>query len=325
MLPQAHYKPTALHYDSPTYGYRKDLLLDVNENKDKKYTTASSYINYLRSFYEFLIRNKVVSETGFFVYETASTGQGHIQSTDLRIKKVRKHGESLNPLNQKQAKRALLVINSMSERDRLFLNLMIGSGLRSQECNTMNAELFTIENLHKDDSFLIKEIEISPQVGVMTKFDTPRDLFITRPFFESIMDYIESEEYEALLSLFKKNNKSKKGYTPLFITTTGTAFDEYNKRNVWLKFKYLYEVRFGEKLNQKPHDLRATFGTNLLKLLTNAKSDVIDALGFVKDTMGHQNEATTLRYVRYLKHSKMLNKAADILDVFAAEILIAAA
>jgi integrase len=85
------------------------------------------------------------------------------------------------------------------------------------------------------------------------------------------------------------------------------------------------KVRFGEKLNQKPHDLRATFGTNLLKLLTNAKSDVIDALGFVKDTMGHQNEATTLRYVRYLKHSKMLNKAADILDVFAAEILIAAA
>ncbi|ASP47411.1 tyrosine-type recombinase/integrase [Cognaticolwellia beringensis] len=319
------YKPTPLHYNSPTYGYREDLLLDVNDKNDKKYTTASSYINYLRAFYEFLIRNKVVPQKGFFKYETASTGHRNVQSTDLRIRKVTKHGESLNPLNQKQAKRALLVINTMGERDRLFLNLMIGSGLRSQECNTMNAELFTIENLHKDDSFLINDIEISPRVGVMTKNDTPRDLFITRPFFESIMDYLESEEYEDLLTLYKKSNKNKKGYSPLFITKTGTAFNEYNKRNVWVKFKYLYEIRFGEKLNHKPHDMRATFGTNLLKILTNEKSDVIDALGFVKETMGHKNEAVTLRYIKYLKHSDMLNKAADILDKFANEIILAAA
>ncbi len=187
----------------------------------------------------------------------------------------------------------------------------------------MNAELFTVERLHESSSFLIENIVIGPDVGVETKLGKHRDLFITELFYEEVLDYIDSEEYQAALEKYQLKYKDNliPGYTPLFITKTGEPFNENRFYNVWKLFKRLYKLKYKVAFKYKPHDLRATFGTSLLRILTDHDGNILDALDTVKDVLGHDDVSITLKYVEYQKHEDMLNKAANILDKFASKII----
>ena len=60
------------------------------------------------------------------------------------------------------------------------------------------------------------------------------------------------------------------------------------------------------------HMTRATFGTWLTSLLLSMK-DITEkeVLGFVRDAMLHKNEADTLRYIRFVKETKMKIQVAN--------------
>lgn len=320
------FKPAILHYESPTYGYREHLLIKAKDTTVKfSQNTAAEYIRVVKGFYEFLIKNNVISKKGFFEYQTVniSSSRRSVSTTDLRIKTIKKHGSTLTPLKPKDTQKAFEIIDCMSERDALLINFLLGSGLRRAEAFTMNAELFTVERLHESSSFLIEGIIISPDVGVETKLKKPRELFITELFYDDALGYIESEKHEAALKKYQLKYKDKMipGYTPLFLTSTGEPFDENRFYNVWNLFKKLYKQKHKEAFKYKPHDLRATFGTSLLRILTDHDGNVLDALDTVKDVLGHDDVSTTLKYVEYQKHEDMLNKAANILDKFASKVI----
>lgn len=305
--------PSVIHSKSPTYGFKQELQCCVNDNSIKtSHNTAANYINCLKSFYEFLIRNNQVPSQGFFEYEIAHHDKGFTTTTDLRIRRTSSHDSNLRPLSAADCQNTVHTINKMDDRDRLLFSLMIDCGFRGAEARTMNRRLIKIDTLVNADSFLIRGVRISPKVGVQTKFGIEREMFITKPLYESLLDYTESPEYEARLKLYEKKYGTSEYYSPLFIAATGEHLSESTQRSMWEKFKKQYKRQHGKTLNHKPHDLRATFGTNLLALLTNEFKDVMAALRVVKDAMGHKHESTTLQYAEYLSHSDMLDKAAEI-------------
>lgn len=285
------------------------------------HNTAANYINCIKSFYEFLIRNNLVSCHGFFEYEVAHHRKGSITTTDLRIRRTSSHDSHLRPLSPSDCKKALSTINQLDDRDRLLISLMIDCGFRGAETRTMNSRLINIDTLVNSESFLIRGIRISPKVGVQTKFGIEREMFITKPLYESLLDYVESQEYDNRLTLYEQKYGNSDSYAPLFIAATGEPLNESTQRSIWEKFKWQYRKQHGKDLKHKPHDLRATFGTNLLALLTKEFNDVMAALRVVKDAMGHKHESTTLQYVEYLTHNTMLDKAAEILDYHAVQLL----
>ncbi|MEZ8201221.1 tyrosine-type recombinase/integrase [Vibrio splendidus] len=309
------FTPAILHYKSPTYGFKEELLIRVNENKCLSYTTASSYINTIKSFYQFLIDNDVVPPNIFFKNTISYSGRRYIHSTDLTIRLVKKHqSSSLNPLNQQKCVCVLEVIRGMDTRNYLMFMLMLGCGLRGQEVCTMNSKLFKADIFANNESFLISGLEIGPRVGISTKFSRHRDLFITKPLYEEALDYVESEDYESHVTKYNKKYETNESYIPLFLTSAGEPISKSVLYNTWGQVKKEVISRFNIALKHKPHDLRATFGTNLLRLLTQEIDDVSGSLEVVMTAMGHKSESQTLKYVKYLSHSNMMDKAADILD-----------
>lgn len=314
------FTPHILHYKSPTYAFKEYLLIRIHDVKDLSHSTANSYLNAIKNFYVFLDGNKILPLEGFFKHELSMTRRGTVSSTDLRIKKINNHESSLNPLKQRDVDRLLEVIELMPDRDKLLISLLLGCGLRGQEARTMNALLFNEDTLIESDSFLIQDIIIGNKTGVETKFLIDRELFITKPLYEQVLDYIDSKDYQNSLSKYKAKFTYDSKYLPLFLTNNGNLLNKQAYYNIWNKFKELYKREYKTEFKHKPHDLRATFGTSLLQILSKETGDVLAALGVVKVALGHKDESQTLKYAKYLTHSKMLNRAAQILDEHAVKI-----
>jgi len=313
------FKPSIFHYKSPSYGFREELLLKVNEeNSALSYNTASSYINVIKNFYDFLDDNNVIDRTQFYKQVSRKRSNGiKVNSTDLAIKTVTSHSKiPLEPLLQEECVNFLNIIKKLPTRDYLMFMLMLGCGLRGQEVYTMNSRLFTSELFGDNDSFLMKDIEISPNCGVETKFDIPRDLFITKALYEEVLDYVESGEYSVRLERYRLSNPAQSwdDYDPLFILNGNKRANEDTIRNLWVKVKKIYKSSTGKDLKHKPHDLRATFGANLLSVLADEMGDVKQALDIVKIAMGHADLTQTLKYLNHYNRQDSLDKAASILD-----------
>ncbi|MBE0377768.1 hypothetical protein PPRY_a0335 [Pseudoalteromonas prydzensis ACAM 620] len=311
------FEPSIFHYQSPSYGFREELLIRVHdEATELSYTTASNYINAIKAFYDFLNENNVVDKNNFYKSSLRMSGRGvKTNSTDLAIRPVKQHNHTpLNPFTRNECEELLKIIEQLPTQEYLMIMLMIGCGLRGKEVYTMNSELFTSDLFAENESFIMRDITIGPKQGVKTKFSIPRELFITKALYEEVLDYVEGEEYKSKLATYHKNTARVPGYSPLFIVNPGQQASAMKINNLWVKIKKCYLARTGKKLDHKPHDLRATFGTNLLRLLSEDISDMEQVLNLVKVAMGHKSVSQTMKYISHFTREGTLTKAANILD-----------
>lgn len=59
------------------------------------------------------------------------------------------------------------------------------------------------------------------------------------------------------------------------------------------------------------HDLRATFGVDLLLSATKHVDDINQILPYIQSRMGHRNIMSTIHYVRYIAFSKVVNSTDE--------------
>lgn len=59
------------------------------------------------------------------------------------------------------------------------------------------------------------------------------------------------------------------------------------------------------------HDLRATFGVNLLLSASKHVNDIDKILPYIQSRMGHRNILSTIHYVRYIAFSNLTNKTDE--------------
>ncbi|WP_297478355.1 site-specific integrase [uncultured Photobacterium sp.] len=315
------FKPCFEKQRTPTYGFRYELMTRI-QNQEIAASTASQYINTIKSFYEFLEAKKYVKPGVFFQHEVCIIdGKRPIQSTDLRLKTPRKHSSSLNPLDlTEQINIQIASAKAISIEYQLILKLMLNCGLRIKEAVTINTMLFNEETLLNSEGALIKGLVISPNTGVATKFGIKRELFITSSLYEQILDYIDTDTYKKrqkiLYSVHSNEFKNiDKGYAPIFITQAGNPFKPETFYGGWTKIKKQYQKEHDHSFPHHPHDCRATFGTNFLNSalkVTNGDHSV--ALRQTKDVLGHANVSTTLKYIRYLERKSINQAVAEVMD-----------
>lgn len=92
---------------------------------------------------------------------------------------------------------------------------------------------------------------------------------------------------------------------------TGQAVRQYMQDYIIPFIRKKYDSNFDYRF----HDLRATFGMNLVDirepLMNDGKLSYTDVLGFVQARMNHESPATTERYLRYRKRMKVVRAAQD--------------
>ncbi|HBN5693877.1 TPA: site-specific integrase [Escherichia coli] len=267
-----------------------------------------------------------------------------VQTTDLRIR-VPKDSNSLNirrlsPLSQTMLTEFAIHLSQTSVEMQLICLLAAQCGLRIEEATGFTLTALN-QAVQRTESRTHYEITIGPSNGVPTKYNKTRTIEITNTLLDKLQHYAISERrmtrfdklqrrIKAMLKMGQQEIKTVPGTLfsdkirseslvsaiqnePLFISqqgspctpqSTGARFGELRKKI----------INSGIAFDHKFHDLRCSYATYRLYSLLTAGIEPADALSLLMQWMGHKNESTTWKYLRYLKTKEALKEKISMLD-----------
>jgi integrase len=215
-----------------------------------------------------------------------------------------------------------LMAAPMSETLRKATWLMLGTGIRNEECRTFPRKyVFDPANLDRN-----KRIRICLDTGDMkTKGDKPRYVFVSWTLMNALNQYIKFGEGAARAKLYE----DKYGFPPpfLFLNDRGDLYSEKGLNNAYRKLSKGYE-RNGKFILPAlsfvvhPHKLRHTFATMELyyeseKLDKHGKRKGLGhALKWIQNRLGHSSLQSVSIYVHCLEQldSSELNDYQQEID-----------
>lgn len=339
----------------PTYLFRSHLLKLIKKG-DLAYSTASIRMNQIVNYYKWLMHDgylkvKNEKEAPFkleFVSIKRTDMLAHlapdfiVQTSDLRIKVPRdsdsKNIRPLSPLSQEELSILTNYLSFASEELRLQVLISIDTGLRIQEIATLTLDALKIAKPLAESEHRY-EINISPyRNGVQTKYAKERTIEISK----TLLDQLET--YRTSNRRLNRANKLNDNLTKLEASTTKLTNEAVEKLMFCLDHEPLFvsgqgnpvspksiEARWSE-LRQKVkqahptfdhrfHDFRSTYGTYRLNDLLEAGLPVVECMELLMSWMGHKNESTTWKYLRYLKRKEAFKVKFGMLDSIMHKVL----
>ena len=233
-------------------------------------------------------------------------------------------GGELSPLTVEEQTVVLKALQQSSREYQLMFYLALFTGARLQTICTLR-----IENLfnRESDSHGFIRLPVGAGTGVDTKFQKPMTLLIPNWLAQDLKIYINSEQARQRR---QKSNYGDSDENYVFLTKLGTPFytskaeqqkltekiktsDLFGTKlklyegeavRSYLKVVLLPEIRLIDPQFQhfKFHDLRASFGMNLLESQLQHLPEGhnhMTAVEYVQARMGHRNISTTLQYLNY--------------------------
>ena len=233
-------------------------------------------------------------------------------------------GGELSPLTVEEQEIVLKALQKSSREYQLMFYLALFTGARLQTICTLRIKYL----LNREaDSYGFIRLPVGSGTGIDTKFQKPMTLLIPNRLAQDIKIYINSEQARQRR---QKSNYGDSDENYVFLTKFGTPFytskveqqeliekikasDSFSLKlklyegeavRSYLKVILLPEIRLIDPKFQgfKFHDLRASFGMNLLesqlKHLPEGYNHMT-SVEYVQARMGHSNISTTLQYLNY--------------------------
>lgn len=267
-----------------------------------------------------------------------------VQTTDLRIRVPKdsfsQNTRGLKPLSQAMLTHLAIQLRNASCELRLICLLGAQCGLRIEEASGFTLMALN-QAVQRAGSRTHYEITIGPRNGVPTKYNKTRAIEITETLLSDLQRYAISERrlnrLDKLLNHIQLHHNAaldsrdsqlssqglRKGivdlldtanhYEPLFISQQGNP---YLPSTIGTRFGEIRcaIIKSGTKFEHKFHDLRCSYATYRLHSLLEAGIEPADALSLLMGWMGHKNESTTWKYLRYLKRKEVLKEKISMLD-----------
>ncbi|PSW23681.1 integrase [Photobacterium swingsii] len=332
----------------PTYLYRSHLLKQIKQG-ELAHSTASVRMNQIVNYYKWLmhdgyLRVKNEKEAPFkmeFVSVQNSGMLAHISPTfivetsDLRIKVPRdadsKNIRPLSPLGCDALGILTQHLSQTSEELRLQALLAIDTGMRVEEVATLSLDALDTATPLAESQHRFEILLCPRSTGVQTKFLKTRTVEISSDLLQSLNEYRISER--RLKRVTRLNEKIEhldsdaspfpqktverlercNRHEPLFVSQQGNPATGKSIEARWIEFRA--EVKQAEpSFTHRFHDLRATYGTYRLSDLLEAKLPIVDCMELLMGWMGHKDESTTWKYLRFLKRKEAFKVKFGILD-----------
>ncbi|MEE7445445.1 tyrosine-type recombinase/integrase [Vibrio cholerae] len=325
----------------PTYRYCAYLHDEIRFGKLKA-RTAKRRISSVQNFYRWLVVDGVKFEYPLWLENDAALmfkdARGFqksksVKSTDLtrsfRVVKSNddysEHiddGGKLRPLPKDEQVALIHALKAIGNTEMtLAFFLALATGARLQTVFTLRRQNFLDEPYKGAVSHRIKVGDGTP---VSTKYGKQMVLLVPLFLYRRVQIYMNSERCHQRMKL-SKHVYPENSDQYLFLTRTGQPY--YMAEND--PFTFLYRspprgnavtqfirqqlkpelYRHGYEFEFRFHDLRATFGMNLLESFVNqmskaethlvVKADMTKALMLVRSRMGHTSIRTTEAYLNY--------------------------
>lgn len=339
----------------PTYRFRAHLLKQIKQGA-LAHSTASIRMHQVINFYKWLMHDGYLrvkdEKTAPFKIEFVSiqnTGAlAHtsptfvVETTDLRIKVPRdaysNNVRPLSPLSRDVLTILTRHLPSATEELRLQTLLAIDAGLRIEEVATLTLDALDTATPLAESSHRF-EILLCPRTnGVQTKFGKTRTVEVSSMLLKALNEYrISERRLKRAAKLEKKIEQlseashpfSQKAtdtlercarHEPLFISQQGNAVPGRNIDTRWSEFRTVIQ-KVEPSFDHRFHDLRATYATYRLSDLLEAELPVTDCMELLMGWMGHKDESTTWKYLRFLKRREAFKVKFGMLDSIMHEAL----
>lgn len=328
----------------PTYRFRSEDLLTATREGKLALSTASSCMGQIVRFYIWAIENYHLSisdpREAPFKIEYVSRQNNDIlahlrprilvQTSDLRIRTPSSVTPSLTPLSMEHLSLLTAHLNGQSKEFILMTLLACECGLRLKEaCSfTVNALL---EARPIGESSPRYHITIGPRNGVETKFGKTRTIEISVALINLLQHYSLSQRREKRIHRWQQQSRPEltifpdgtrpvghikeeiPRFEPLFISQRGNPVRPEALNARWVAFRNMLR-QMDPGFRYRFHDLRSTYATYRLHNLLESGLSEGEALDCLMGWMGHKNERTTFKYIRFLKMNETLTQAFSLLD-----------
>ena len=339
----------------PTYLFRSHLLKQIKQG-ELAHSTASVRMNQIVNYYKWLMHDgylciKNEKEAPFKMEFVSIQNNGTlahisptftIETSDLRIKVPRdadsKNIRPLSPLSIDALSVLTHHLLRTSEELRLQSLLAIDTGMRIEEVATFTLDALDTAIPLAESQYRFEMLLCPRSTGVQTKFLKTRTVEISSNLLQLLNQYRVSER--RLKRVAKLNEKIEQldnevppftqkkiellerseRHEPLFISQQGNPVTGKIIESRWVEFRA--EIRQAEpSFSHRFHDLRATYGTYRLNDLLEANLPVVECMELLMGWMGHKNESTTWKYLRFLKRKEAFKVKFGILDSIMHEAL----
>ena len=260
-----------------------------------------------------------------------------VKTTDLNLSSSKEHnpyddfiddGGKLRPLSVKQQEWLVDSLLKLGNTEITLIHIFgLVTGARIQSILTMRVRHFYAPKVDDVSNFV--RIPIGLGTDVDSKNGKKITLWVPVWFYRILHTYVNSER---AISRRKKafGGEIKEQY--LFLTKYGTPFYDASNTN-FAEFRKIRHSKRGQAIRQYItdyilpyihlnfdkhfhytfHDLRATFGMNLLdellQLAQNKEANLNDILEYIKVRMGHSSLTTTNRYLNFRKRTNLIRVA----------------
>ncbi|GMQ45056.1 tyrosine-type recombinase/integrase [Vibrio sp. 10N] len=339
----------------PTYLFRSHLLKKIKQG-ELAHSTASVRMNQVVNYYKWLmhdgyLRIKNEKEAPFKMEFVSVRNNGmlaHISPTfivetsDLRIKVPRdsdsKNIRPLSPLSLDALSILTKHLLQTSEELRLQALLAIDTGMRVAEVATLTLDALDTATPFAESEHRLEILLCPSSTGVQTKFLKTRTVEISSDLLQSLNKYRTSERrLKRVAKMAEKielldsdappfNQKTTeilehcKRHEPLFVSQQGNPATGKSIEARWVEFRADIK-QTKPSFTHRFHDLRATYGTYRLSDLLEAKLPVVECMELLMGWMGHKDESTTWKYLRYLERKEAFKVKFGILDSIMHEAL----
>jgi integrase len=231
-----------------------------------------------------------------------------VNSNDLSIKNRKIIGDQLEdgllPVSSDD-RDTIITFTKKNKSYELFLMLSIGffTGMRLGTISDLRIE--TLERATQDPASKdLFRLSVGPGADppVDTKFGVTGQVWITRVLLEELKAYFYS-----VIRLIRQSKSSPQNRNLIFLTRFGNPYsvrgsNESSAINV--EMHKLRNLALSKGLtafrNFKFHQTRCTFATELTSLAINHGGALL-ALPIVRDALLHRDEATTLKYIKFIQ------------------------
>jgi integrase len=225
-----------------------------------------------------------------------------VTSSELSIPNRARAGarleDGLTPINESNTK---ILMSYLANHRNYELYLMhkvaLMTGCRHGTITTLNID--ALRKAHPDATFPeLMKVKVGPGTGVQTKGDVSGEVYFAAELIAELNHYFASPE--AILRRSKAKDELQK---KVFLTSRGNRYTNQTFGTLLHRLKSeLTEDGYTQFGRFKFHQLRATFGTMLMRAALVAVSDSqASAIEFVRDAMLHKEESTTWKYIKFIE------------------------
>lgn len=336
----------------PTYRFRAYLVEEIR-NKNIATSTAKRKMSSIIGFYRWLLKQPTFqpeyppwkeSERFITFHDNFGFTQSKsVKKTDLSLRVQEQYatdgindGGKLKPLTKPEQRSLAIALNACGNIEMTLIFLIaLTSGARVQSVCTIRRGDLSLSSIYMG----LCIVHAGNSTLVETKFNKRMTIFIPLWVMEKLITYAQSPRAinrKANSPHYKDDEQSQylfltKSGKPYYISEKDPQIASYRSPprgdaiRQFIKTTLSTELqKIGHDFKFRFHDLRATFGLNLIEQFTDnlEQGDIsrFDLLMLVRERMGHQKLETTEGYLNYRVKNKNLTQAQNNYENFLREL-----